>query len=91
MFDQAGAPHFCGGGAMSGVDTGGPAFPYHGPDAKNAGMTLRDYFAGLAIGPLMAQPFFIMQSCQKGAGEYAPDFADEAYEIADAMLKARQA
>jgi hypothetical protein len=57
-------------------ETGGPAFPQS--YQQLSGMTLRDYFAGLA-----------MQSYPEMDGP--PDVTAEwAYEIADAMLKARK-
>ena len=60
-------------------NTGGPAFPYHGPDAIRAGMTLRDYFAAKAMQALITR-------IDVSGGEHAP----YAYIIADAMLKARE-
>ena len=63
--------------------TGGPAFPGLHPSAEyryqDEGMTLRDYFAAKAMQPMV--------------NEY-DDFSHTArlaYEIADAMLKAREA
>ena len=68
------------------VKTGGPAFPLHNHGAQTlgmhlSGMTLRDYFAAKAMQGLMGW------STRVGC----PDdvFAREAYELADAMLKAR--
>ena len=64
------------------IKDGGPAFPqqmggiYYGPQ----GMTLRDYFAGKALQGM----------CAWGAYEERRDVASEAYELADAMLKARE-
>lgn len=67
---------------------GGPAFPNWeiGPDGPEGadgtlpvpGMSLRDWFAGQAMVGLMSDPN--MQTF----------FASKAYEIADAMLKARE-
>lgn len=57
---------------------GGPAFPVpYG--ARHSGMSLRDWFAGLALQGLLAE-----------AGTYAnfDEPAKDAYEAADAMLKA---
>jgi len=54
-----------------------PAFPIPA-DAECSGMTLRDWFAGLALQALLANP---------GDGEF--DIATVAYEHADAMLEAR--
>ena len=66
------------------INNGGPAFPmgYH-PEGNNAdhfGMTLRDYFAAAALQGLMASRNFL--------DEYDGPYV---YEIADAMLKAREA
>ena len=66
-------------------DDGGPAFPtipenYMGMDPPGEGMTLRDYFAAKAMQALLTR---ISMS--------GGDQARKAYEIADAMLKARQA
>lgn len=72
---------------MSKQNNGGPAFPYSArlvaPDTyehlTNGGMTLRDYFAAKAM-QAIADP------C------HSPElFANRAYEIADAMLRAREA
>ena len=68
------------------ANTGGPAFPSnhdneYGYPAK--GMTLRDYFAAKAIQGMLACPV----QPQSGPDMYARD----AYTIADAMLKAREA
>lgn len=74
-------------------DTGGPAFPVH-PEVNTVkdtawiGMTLRDYFAAKAMQALL------------GCAEWRANLDDEnnspseftafsAYEMADAMLKAR--
>lgn len=72
---------------MSKQNNGGPAFPYSArlvaPDTyehlTNGGMTLRDYFAAKAL-QAIADP------C------HSPElFANRAYEIADAMIRARGA
>ena len=65
---------------MTDTDTGGPAFP----DEVNYGMTLRDYFAAKAMAGIMAIPNHWYQH----DAEY---IAEEVYELADAMLKARKA
>jgi hypothetical protein len=59
-----------------------PAFPYYHPDLGGAaGMTLRDYFAAKAMQGLIA-----------GDRNYTKEkFATVAYDLADAMLKAREA
>jgi len=74
---------------MSNTNTGGPAFPYEerdysgNPSKDHFGMTLRDYFAAKA-----------MQS-MNGRQDYldapASAIALDAYALADAMLKAREA
>jgi hypothetical protein len=64
--------------------TGGPAFPTGtGVTPYNPGMTLRDYFAAEAmkcIDELKTKPYSNLDSTAKIA-----------YQMADAMLKARQA
>lgn len=62
---------------MSEIKDGGPAFPSHGSmgEVVCEGMTLRDYFAGQALVGFMV-------------GTNEP--AKVAYEIADAMLAARE-
>ena len=64
------------------TETGGPAFPTH-PDGAliNDGMTLRDYFAAKAMQGILADP----------STPEIMDIAGAAYEMADAMLKARKA
>ena len=66
--------------------TGGPAFPAweqdtYGAKFFNEGMTLRDWFAGMAMQGLLACPV----QPQSGPDMYARD----AYTLADAMLKER--
>ena len=70
---------------MSNTNTGGPAFPMLDEDGGTAwsGMTLRDYFAAK-----------VMQGiCASGpTNEWSNNrLAAEAYDLADAMLKAREA
>jgi len=66
--------------------TGGPAFPI-GDTARldECGMTLRDYFAGLAMQGLIASP--------RGPADKSDPtdswVAQTAYLVADAMLKER--
>ena len=65
------------------IDDGGPAFPVG--DVKTHGtfgMSLRDWFAGMAMQGLVA-------SNDDGAGDRIDDVPRYAYSIADAMLKAR--
>lgn len=56
-----------------------PAFPQHS-ELGGRGMSLRDYFAAKAMQGLLASEV------------YAPreEFAESAYKMADAMLKARE-
>lgn len=68
------------------TNTGGPAFPVNQqlPEGManltpETGMTLRDYFAAKAMQGLM------------DAAMPMPEIADAAYDMADAMLKAREA
>ena len=78
---------------MSNKETGGPAFPVHPdmaaqlgcvPSSSDAGMSLRDYFAAKAMQGIT--------STLSGTAPVLYDaIADDAYEIADAMLKAREA
>jgi hypothetical protein len=77
---------------MSEIKTGGPAFPVADPFAVKSpptdaealrlqqGMTLRDYFAAKAMQELM----------QMEHVETYASAATRAYEMADAMLKARE-
>ena len=74
--------------------TGGRAFPcdsiverdevghLHGFEISSGGMTLRDYFAAKAMQGI------ISSECNYGA---FTDLASDAYSIADAMLRAREA
>ena len=69
---------------MINKETGGPAFPpMHNPNTHVFGMTLRDYFAAKA-----------MQGITSTLSGTAPvlydNIADDAYALADAMLKARE-
>ena len=67
------------------ISWGGPAFPSHGSmgEVVQEGMTLRDYFAAKALlvdGPMNKSPAYDDATRAKYA-----------YELADAMLKAREA
>lgn len=70
--------------------TGGPAFPYsgvHKGEKENLivdshGMTMRDYFAAKAMQGRLANPDWLCSYDRT---------ATEAYQIADAMLRAREA
>ena len=63
---------------MSRENNGGPAFPNQGYE----GLTIRDYFAAKAMQGI------ISSECNYGAFS---DLASDAYSIADAMLRAREA
>ena len=65
---------------MSTKNTGGPAFPTVMVDKPEGGMTLRDYFAAKAMQALLGYE----------EGTLKND-AEVAYQMADAMLKAREA
>ena len=66
------------------TNTGGPAFPGLHPSKEchyqDAGMTLRDYFAAKAMHARLTTY----------QGTWYGGVAEEAYAIADAMLKARE-
>lgn len=69
------------------IDNGGPAFPAteeHGCNSGWSGMNLRDYFAAKAMQGMLAN-----QHPYQASDEHM--FARDAYVMADAMLKAREA
>ncbi len=72
--------------------TGGPTFPLHPVCMKGQeGMTLRDYFAAKALQSMLAA--YPCQAISQEDGGIQADYeavAGDAYEIADAMLKARE-
>ena len=67
------------------INDGGPAFPpMHDPQTHVSGMSLRDWFAGMALQGMLAEP---------GSSErdnYYHNNTRAAYRMADAMLKARK-
>ncbi|HBQ4101918.1 TPA: hypothetical protein L7141_000676 [Klebsiella pneumoniae] len=70
---------------MSKENNGGPAYPTQGYE----GLTVRDYFAAKAMAAIVRR----YDGHSFGVGPNSPqhkDLADEAYFIADAMLKARE-
>lgn len=83
------------------INDGGPAFPVIPPmeagtpgsgyPFPDAGMTLRDWFAGQALMGLLAMPQEKLQLII-GREEYGFDdlMAVNAYAMADAMLRARE-
>lgn len=77
------------------MNTGGPAFPLHNHGAQTlgmhiAGMTMRDYFAAAALQGLMGRSW-----ADSATGKFPENLHDvwatAAYQMADAMLKAREA
>lgn len=70
-------------------NNGGPAFPiptlereyWDRKQGEPNGMSLRDWFAGMALQGALA--------CPGNSGKFA-DFASDAYQYADAMLAARK-
>lgn len=72
---------------MNTKNNGGPAFPLKEPlTSDSEGMTLRDYFAAKAMAPMV-------QNRMVGSSQYGNEveIAARAYEIADAMIRARGA
>lgn len=69
---------------MSNTNTGGPAFPVSGDtyQIQAKGMTLRDYFAAKAMQSFATTDRMLWSNERMAA---------EAYDVADAMLKAREA
>ena len=68
------------------MNTGGPAFPcvnHHGH--KLTGMTLRDYFAAKAMQAVIANAM-----CSEKEAVFYDEVSAISYEMADAMLKARE-
>lgn len=75
---------------MSAHEDGGPAFPRnpHSGEPSDDGMTLRDYFAAKALPALCAD--YRDGARQTGFDHgWMDGVAMDAYEMADAMLKAR--
>ena len=69
---------------MTDTSNGGPAFPRSGTDINvqsYPGMTLRDWFAGQALHFCLAE--------FGGNADDQRQYAEAAYQIADAMLKER--
>lgn len=84
------------GGNKAGND-GGPAFPGPGP-WQSQGMSLRDYFAGLAMQAILAKEGCTSNAAMqvlagtdanRDARMFAEEDARRAYLYADAMLQAR--
>lgn len=65
------------------TNDGGPAFPTQNGTRNDPGMSLRDWFAGMALQGMLA-------SCRPGYSyQIAEDATSEAFRYADAMLAAR--
>jgi uncharacterized protein YodC (DUF2158 family) len=64
------------------IDDGGPAFPVSQFSTEH-GMTLRDWFAGMALQGILAHPGIEPDDANRNGS------SELAYEFADAMLKAR--
>jgi hypothetical protein len=65
------------------TNDGGPAFPTQNGTRNDPGMSLRDWFAGMALQGMLA-------SCRPGYSyQIAEDATSEAFRYADAMLSAR--
>lgn len=71
---------------------GGPAFPVQAlasPGSEVAwGMSLRDWFAGQALAGMLSA--FAKGAKNGGPARFAEANCDTAYDIADAMLRARE-
>ena len=85
---------------MNNTNTGGSAFPSSEYDPRYnrhvaiGGMTLRDYFAAKAMEATLGQydfTFFEDDKREKEGDTFALVVAKNAYAMADAMLKAREA
>lgn len=72
------------------------AFPFIEPQedvnikAYHPGMTMRDEFAKAAMQSLILDGFYQAQGREIGWAELSKDLTEEAYELADAMMKARK-
>jgi hypothetical protein len=68
-------------------DKNKPAFPFVAEDHTgmmiNMGMTLRDYFAAKAMQAIVSK--------EASHVSWVDDYANNAYKMADAMMKAREA
>ena len=75
---------------MSTNDNGGPAFPTSNGGSPDDGMTLRDYFAAKCLPAIVTITGASMHTPRDGMST-DDSMAADAYALADAMLKARQA
>jgi len=75
------------------IDDGGPAFPVNEANQEaycSEGMALRDYFAAKAMQSVLDGSWPDLQLVPQNGLEPIENSAMFAYQIADAMLKARQ-
>lgn len=85
---------------MTTKNTGGPAFPFQapngGPTPATGGMSLRDWFAGNVCAAMMTTTsadtdYPNLDYLQNSGGQTAAErIAGISYQMADAMLKARE-
>ena len=78
---------------VNSTNTGGPAFPleHSRTSSLHDGMTLRDYFAAKAMqGHIVASMSALATHYKTNPDAVSPLIAAAAYEMADAMLKARE-
>jgi len=73
------------------INDGGPAFGFASGDMVSLGMTIRDYFAAAALQGILSgadrSTVKYLENMRYPAGE----MSSAAYNIADAMLKAKEA
>jgi hypothetical protein len=74
------------------IETGGPAFPHSRLGSDTDGMTMREYFAAKVL-PAIYQD--AMTEARQGSGllrleDWRVGLAQDAYAMADAMMKARK-
>lgn len=72
------------------IDNGGSAFACAAENGHQAGMSLRDYYAGQALQGIMNSEDLRNRAVRKDVTVRPEDcFAHNAYLVADAMIKAR--
>jgi hypothetical protein len=77
---------------MSNSTTGGAAFPIRDGNHATMGMTLRDYFAAKAMQGLLSNGWCSdLRNDHYGENAGNRTVATDAYMMADAMMKAREA
>jgi len=70
---------------------GGPAMPVSDPMGRDIGLTKRDWFAGMALPGIISETYINLASTSDADRDMIESVARHAYELADAMLKARDA